>query len=232
MSTLQDEIALQKLLAPLASVKPVRRGLHRQRNRRGLLTAVAVACAGAVTLAAVAATNGWIFTRGSNMILGYEHVQFRSKPYTFGVRAAVDGRSFDLILSRGDLPDGIGHPKDILQSARGGSVLAQPGIADLILPPPKPIGPAFGAVNYNQGGGQIWFGDARPTITRIAITDNHGHVFRAATSVPPSNIKLSARLWVVVLPESTGAMIAGYDSHGTLIDRRPIWGLAAAMYLH
>ncbi len=113
---------------------------------------------------------------------------------------------------------------DFVARRCGASVLTVRGLPQPLVPPSTPTGPAFGASNFDQGRGQIWFGDTRPTIDSIAITDTHGRVFRAHTAAPPS-MKTAFRIWIVALPSSTAQTIAGYDKHGTLVQRRPIYGL-------
>ena len=234
MTTIDEESELRRLLEPLGAIEPVQRG-HRHRGGRRWATVATLAAAAGVAVAAMAATNSWVFSHEHHRVFGTEHLQFHGKPYTVQLQAAGDGRSFfALILSRGDQPTAVPHEGDIVATAGGSSILAEPGVRNpFLLPnPPAPSGPAFGAMNYDEGKGQIWFGDARPEVQRIVITDNHGHVFQTTTSVPPPNIKLAARFWAIALPASTGERIAGYGAHGKLIDQRSIWGLVRAMNLH
>jgi hypothetical protein len=195
------------------------------RKKRYLLALVAAAVA-VVAVAAAAATGGWIFASGNdNTLTGSTQVQFHGQQFT--LHADVQQRWLSLALTRGS------EQAIAVASASGGSILAVPGVPQPLLPhPPAPTGPPFGATNYDEGHGQIWFGDARPNITRIEVVDTHGHAFSTNTVQPPPKWKLAFRFWIVALPASTGNTIAGYDNHGKLVQRRSIWGLKSAMYLH
>jgi len=197
-----------------------------RRGRRRFVPLIAAAAAVIVVAAALAAGGGWLFTKGGGEVQGTTHVQFHGKTYTAQALMDKGGRSFCILL----VPhQAISLADDLNNSVArgcGGSVLTVKGLPQSLLPSSAPTGPAFGALNFDQGRGQIWFGDTRPTIDTIAITDTHGHVFRTQTAAPAS-MQTAFRIWIVALPTSTAQTIAGYDKHGTLVQRRSIYGLGA-----
>jgi hypothetical protein len=193
-----------------------------RRGRRRFVLPMAAAAAAIVVAAAIAANGGWLFTKDSQGgVWGTTHVQFHGKTWTVQTLMLNRGRFFCLLL----LPDrDISHR---VAEGCGVSTLTVKGMPQKLLPPRAPTGPPFGAAYFDQGGdGQVWFGDARPTIAMIAITDSRGRVFRTQT-VAPSNLKTAFRIWIVALPSSTGLTIAGYDTHGKLVQKRSIYGLGA-----
>lgn len=201
-----------------------RRAGRRARRYVPPLAATAALIVGAVALAA---GGGWLFTRGyGGNVEGTTQVQFHGKTYAAQTLMSPGGRYFCILL----LPHRAGSwatdLKDFVERGCGASVLTVEGLPQPLLPPSAPVGPAFGALNFDSGRGQIWFGDARPTIDTITITDNHGRVFSTRTAAP-ATMKTAFRIWIVALPSSTGETIAGYDEHGKLVKRAPIYGFGA-----
>jgi hypothetical protein len=190
-----------------------------RRGRRRFVLPMAAAGAAIVVAAAIAANGGWLFTKDSQGgVWGTTHVQFHGKTWTVQALMLNRGRFFCLLL----LPDrDISHR---VAEGCGVSTLTVKGMPQKLLPPRAPTGPLFGAAYFDRAHGQIWFGDTRPTIATIAITDSRGRVFRTQT-VAPSSLKTAFRIWIVALPSSTGQTIAGYTTDGTLVQKRSIYGL-------
>src|SRR4051812_26067507 len=131
MSTLDDEIAIRDLLAPLAEIEPVRRTPPRLRKRTTWIAAGGAVTAAILAVAAMAAAGTWIFRHDGGDVSGSQQISFHGKPYTLDVTASADARWFSLILLRGDRPEAIVHPEASVASASGGSILAAPGVKDL-----------------------------------------------------------------------------------------------------
>jgi hypothetical protein len=193
---------------------------------RPSVLAVAVATAVIVSAAAFAANGGWWFSKTGSESFGTTQVQFHGRMLALNAMFSSDGRSFCLLLQ-----DDQAIMSTYLASGCGGSVLAVRGLPQRLLPdPPAPSGPPFGATYFEQGGGQVWFGDARPEVAAITITDTHGLSFSTRT-VGPKSIKTAFRFWVIALPSSSAAAIAGFDGDSRVVARRSIWGLGAALHL-
>ena len=193
----------------------------RRRARRPHVRIVlggAAAAAAVAAAAALAAGGGWLFTSHGPLTTGSTQVQFHGTTYTLHALILARGRTFCLELSRGTklrLP--------AIANGCGVSTLTVKGLPQRLLPRAAPTGLPFGAKNWDSGGGQVWFGDARPDVASIEIVDTSGHTFRAQTAAPAP--KTAFRLWVIALPSSTGRTIAGYDAHGKLVLRRSIYGI-------
>lgn len=208
-----------------SQVVPSGRGRAERLRLRAVLVA-AVAAAVIVTAAAFATSGGWWFSKRGSEAFGTTQVQFHGKLLVINALFSRDGRWFCLVLQEHQAVTAY------VASGCGGSVLAVRGLPQRLLPhPPAPSGPPFGATYFAQAGGEVWFGDARPEVAAITVTDARGDSFSART-VAPQGIKLAFRFWVIALPSSSAATIAGFDDHGRLIARRSIWGLGAAMHLH
>lgn len=225
--------------AVVAQAHPAARphGRPALRHRRRLL-ALATSVAALVSVAAIAVTSGWLWSAGPGGVLGQTQIQFHGRTYTLYVDAEAQGRYFTMLLALKGKADEFPHLVEVAPGlftvavASGTSLLYVPGMPQKLLPhPPAPTGPPFGAANYDSGGGQVWFGDSRPDIRRVVVTDTHGQTFTTQTVAPPARWKLAFRFWGVALPHSTGDLIAGYDAHGHLVLRRSIWGLRSAMHL-
>jgi hypothetical protein len=190
-----------------------------RRPRRHVALAITAAAAAVAAAAALAAGGGWLFTKHGVLTTGATQVQFHGKNYTLHALLLGQGRMFCLELSEGSrmrLP--------AIASGCGVSTLTIKGLPQRLLRPSAPTGLPFGAKNWDQGGGQVWFGDARPDVASIEIVDANGRTVRAQTAAPPT-AKTAFRLWVIALPSSTGRTIAGYDAHGKLVLRRSIYGI-------
>jgi hypothetical protein len=200
----------------------VRRRIRRRRTPIALLVAIPAALI--VVAVALAINGGWIF-RGGKESFGTNTVQFHGKAYTLNAYFS-DGRMLCLILGRGPArPFPFVHSASYVASACGVSTLSVPGVAQETFPKVSPTSRPFGATRWDAAGGQIWFGDSRPSIRRIVITDDKGKTFTAETAAPMKP-KLALRVWVLALPSSEAQSIAGYDAAGKLILRRSPYGIA------
>ena len=199
-----------------------RRAGRRARRYVPLLAATAALIVAAVALAA---GRGWLFTRGyGGNVQGTAQVRFHGKTFTAQTLMTPGGRYFCILLLPHRAASWATDLRDFVERGCGASVLTVKGLPQPLLPRSAPIGDAFGALNFDQGRGQIWFGDARPTIDRITITDTHGRLFSTRTAAP-ATMKTAFRIWIVALPSTTARTIAGYDRNGALVQRRSIYGL-------
>ena len=182
-------------------VLPPVRGQAARFRRRSVL-AVAVVAAVIVSAAAFAANGGWWFSKSGSEAFGTTRVQFHGKLLALNALFSRDGRSFCLLLQE--------NQADIasyVASGCGGSVLAVKGLPQRLLPePPAPSGPPFGATYFEQGGGQIWFGDARPEVAAITITDSRGRTFSTQTVAPEEH-----QVGVQVLGGRASLVLGGND---------------------
>lgn len=219
---LADNPELLAIADAIAAVKPRRR----QRSRRVTvaLAMLAVVVMGATGAIAATGGNRWLFdSYGKEGATGKAVVSLDGR--TFVVEASIfgGGRLVSLDLVR----DGR-----VVAQGFGGSMLAVPGMPELMLPrPPPPEGPPLGAVAYQAEGGQIWFGDARPQVATVAVTDGQSRSVLTRT-VAPGGAKVAFRIWAVALPGGSAETIAGYDSSDRLIARRWAYGLGPALRLH
>jgi hypothetical protein len=201
----------------------VRRRAGREHRRYAIPIAAAVATI--AVAAALAAGGGWLFTNGfGGNVQGTTQVEFHGNTYASQTLMAKGGRFFCILLLPHRAASWATDLNDFVARGCGASVLTVKDLPQQLVPPSTPTGPAFGALRFDQSPGQIWFGDTRPTIHSIVITDTQGHAFRTRTAAPPT-MKTAFRVWIVALPSSTAQTIAGYDEHGTLVQRRSIYGL-------
>lgn len=188
------------------------------RPHRLVVTACALLAGAAVAVAAIAASGNWLWKNGPAGPQGTTQFQFHGSTYSLGLMVTKASASafpgvpgpiqvFSLVLTRAER---TGVPWFAVATANGSTTGQLPG---------QPSGPPFGAMSYASGGGQIVFGDGEPRISTIAITDTRGHVFRVRTVAPPKVWKLPIKLWVVTLPDSSGKLIAGFDTQGRLVTR-------------
>jgi hypothetical protein len=198
---------------------------RRRRPRLALTLLVAAAAVGAAT-ASIAATGNtlWFFSGyGADGASAQAAVSLGGRSWLVDASIFGGGRLVVLRLER----DGR-----VVAQGSGSSMLAVPGMPEIALPhPPPPNGPPFGAVSYEAPGGEIWFGDARPEVATIAVTDTRGRTVLART-VAPSGEKVAFRIWAVALPHGAAKTIAGYDARDRLIARNWAYGLGAALRLH
>ncbi|HVW89292.1 MAG TPA: hypothetical protein VHC01_07480 [Gaiellaceae bacterium] len=207
---------LEALVAPLLDGHA---RLRRRRRRRKQM-AVAAIFAGAAVLAtaALAAHSSWIFFRTGHF--GTEartEVVFHGRTYVVNATVSPDGRMSGILLfaSRN-----LSRP---LASGGGTSILPALGVSPLpLLPPPTPTGHTAFGNSYTTSGGEIWFGDARPDVTRVVLTDSRGKQFSTATVKPPGSPS-AFRFWAVALPASHAAWIASYDRRGRIVERRRLY---------
>ena len=190
----------------------VRRRARRTAQRRLTLATVIVTAALALA-AAVGASNGWLFSEHGDTVSGKTAVQLNGTAYTLGTDVISDGRYLLFMLARGG---------KTVAFASGSYVLAAPGVRnESALPdPPAPSGPPIAGDSFTDGAGQVVFGDARPGVARIVITDGSGRQFPAETVAAP---KSALRMWVAALPASKATVIAAYDDHNKLIAQMPFY---------
>jgi len=192
--------------------------VRRRARRRKPVVLIVVLAAALLVAAAFAATNGWRFG------VEYGHA-------TAERTLVIDGHRFTLLVQQtgGDgrffvmhLYPGEGRDDELRQAITwGGTLLHTPGLPDNpLIPRQLPNGPAMFGMNWRVAHGELWFGDARPEVVRIVVTDTAGRAFRADTVTPPKGVKSAFRYWTLVLPSSYGKWIAAYVGDGKLIERR------------
>jgi hypothetical protein len=108
--------------------------------------------------------------------------------------------------------------RHLVASASGGSTLGSP-----LLPNMPPSGHAMYAASYRTRAGEVWFGDARPGVTRIVLENARSRRFIAAAALPPKRFPSSFRFWVVAVPHTHATTIYAYDAHGRLVEHRALF---------
>ncbi len=205
---------LEALIAPL-----LRGHANRQRRkavRRPVAIAVALLGAAALGAAALAATSSWIFKDEQGGSVGTTTVVFHGAAYTVKSYVSSDGREFFIGLTDGKKP---------LVVSTGSSVIHAPGVPDepMLPDPPPPSGQAVYGNSFASRGGEIWFGIARPGITRVVVTDQHGRGFSTDTVRPPHEFLSVFRFWVVALPFSHAMGFTAYAGDGNVVQRRRLY---------
>src|SRR4029079_11838088 len=202
---------LEALLAPLLKGHANRK--RRNAMRRSVGVAAALLTAAALGAAALAASNSWIFKSDHGYASGKKNVVFHGATYTVQTEVTGDGRSFNVGLNQGP---------ELLVESVGHSWLRAPGVEpdpELPNPPRRPSGQAVYGNSFASGGGEIWFGVARPEIARVDLTDQHGHDFSTATVRPPQRYRSVFRFWVIAVPASHATTFTAYDYDGNAIQR-------------
>jgi hypothetical protein len=203
--------------------RDVRRRARRSRPRYVAAPVAAAAAAAVVAAAALGAGSGWLFTKQDDGANGSTQIRFHDETWSLMSFMTNDGRWVSLDLVRAG---------KAVARASGGSALTVKGVPQGLLQKGAAVGPAFGARFLEDRGGQIWFGDARPEVASIQITDRRGRVYRTTTAAPQGSIRVAFRLWVVGLPASTAVTIAGFDARGRLVDRRPVYSVTRTLWLY
>ncbi|HZQ81055.1 MAG TPA: hypothetical protein VFB25_03650 [Gaiellaceae bacterium] len=219
---LRDEPELLAIADAIAA-SPRPRRLRLARHTATVIVASLIA--GVAIAGALARSDLWLFsTTPYHQTVGAAQVRFHGGVWNVSVTIFQGDRTFALQLLNGR--------GQTVMSTWGESLLAVKGLPQKLLPhPPAPTGPPFGALWVDEAGGQIWFGDARPEVTAIAITDDHGRVFTTKTAAP-GGMTTAFRLWIVALPHSSAVSIAAYDRDGKLVGRHYPYGLGPALHLH
>lgn len=207
---------LEALIGPLLDGHARLR--RRRRRRKRVAVATIFASAAVLATAALASRSSWVFFHSSDS--GTEartEVVFHGRTYTVDAEVSSDGRmSAILLFAARDLS----RP---LAAGSGSSILQAPGVPPLpLLPHPTPTGHTAFGNSYADSGGQIWFGDARPNITRIILTDGQGEQFSTDTVMPPRT-RSAFRFWAVALPASHAAWITSYNRSGRVVERRRLY---------
>jgi hypothetical protein len=203
------------------SWRDVRRRAETRGRRRWVAPAVAVA---AVVLAAVAvaANGGWVFKRAPG-----------SEP-SFARTFAFQGASWSLV----GYADGDGRIACFSVGRTEALLARRQRCSTALMRLPGLSSPLAGRVpitktGWSSRGGEIWFGDALPSVARVAVTDTRGKTF-VAPAVPVPTLPhptVRFRLWLVALPSSQAVSIAAYDRHGKLLYRGAPH-VAALFYVH
>ena len=193
---------------------------RRTRRRRPIVLIVFIAAA-ILAAAAVASTSGWQFGVQYGHATGEASVLMDGTKYTVWVQqTGGDGRFFLMRLY--DTPSR--DPNDALTTIAGSTLLHTPGLPDNpLIPRQYPHGPAAFGMQWAVGDGEIWFGDARPEVARIVITDTHGNTFATDTVAAPKYVKSAFRYWTLALPSTYAKTITAYTGDGTVIDQRPLY---------
>jgi hypothetical protein len=205
---------LEALLALLLKGHANRK--RRNAVRRTVGISAALLTAAALGAAALAASNSWIFKSDHGYAIGKTNVVFHGAIYTVQTLVTGDGRSFNIGLNQGAEPlvDSVGH-----SWIRAPGVEADPELPN---PPRRPSGQAVYGNTFTSGGGEIWFGIARPDIARVDLTDQHGHDFSTATVRPPQKYRSVFRFWVIAVPASHATTFTAYDYDGNTIQHGPL----------
>jgi hypothetical protein len=205
---------LDALLVPLLEGHANRQ--RRKGIRRPVAIGAALLAAAALGAAALAATSSWIFRGEQGGSIGTTTVDLHGITYTLRTYVDGDGRSFFIGLTDGEKP---------LVVSAGTSVIHAPGVPDepMLPDPPPPSGQAVYGNSFKANGGEIWFGIARPEVTRVAVTDQRGRVFSTDTVRPPRKFLSVFRFWVVALPASHATSFTAYDNDGNVVQRRPLY---------
>ena len=181
----------------------------RRRARVGVgrrrVAVLVVALAGAVAAAAALAVNGgWVFKRAPS-----------AEP-SFARTFPFQGASWSVV---GYL-DGDGRVS-CFSVGRTEALLARRERCSIHLTRPRRSSRPITKTGWSSRGGEIWFGDARPSVARVAVTDTRGRTFTApavtAPTLPDPIVRF--RLWLIALPSSKAVSIAAYDRHGKLLYR-------------
>lgn len=200
----------------------VRRRARRPRGR--LLLAAAAVVAGLAAVTALAATGGWIFSRSGSQVTGVTHVSFHGRTWAVSVSTGGDSRfcRYSDQACTGGFCAKLTGPRTV--STCGIYLVPLPTVPRkhvaswLVLRRAFP----FGALRLRDGGGEIWFGEARADVTRIVLTDGRGGAFTAQTVQAPSRLRTTTRFWAVPLPASYARTIAAYSASGALVKRAKV----------
>lgn len=192
------------------------------RRRRWIVLAVAAAAV-VVAAAAVAANGGWVF----------KHAPY-AEP-SFARTFEFQGASWSLV----GYVDGDGRIS-CFSVGRTEALLARRQRCSIALMTPPGLSRPFAGsapitkVGWPHGAGEIWFGDAGPSVARVAVTDTRGRTVAAAAVTAPTlpHPTVQFRLWLVALPASKAVSIAAYDRHGKLLYRGPPHVMVARAFRH
>ncbi len=208
---------LQALVEPLLDGH-ARLRRTRRRRKRAAVAATIFAGAAVLATAALASHSSWVFFHNSNSgTQARTEVVLHGRTYTVDAEVTPDGRMSAILLFAARE---LNRP---LAAGSGSSILQAPGVPPLpLLPHPTPTGHTAFGNSYAAAGGQIWFGDARPNITRIILTDGRGQQFSTDTVMPPSTPS-AFRFWAVALPASHAAWITSYNRSDRVVERRRLY---------
>lgn len=188
---------------------------RRARRTRPIVLIVVVAVAGILTAAALSSPSTWWFGSSMGQPTAQRTVLLHGRPYTLRM-SVIDGsgRFFALLLYGGDE-----HGQE-LTAVYGGPFLPPKGP---VIATPGAHGPATVAINYRTRAGELWYGDARPDVRRVAIVDLRGQLHLADTVQPPKQLVTKYRFWAIALDSSFGRSIVAYDADGSVVERRPLY---------